>query len=102
MELEPPWDAVLSLAREAFVNRSTPIGAVVVEPGGRVVAQGRGRRHDTDLTPGQLSGCRIAHAELHAPGTSPAATSYGEPTLYGSVEPCRLCMGAAIQTGPAW
>jgi hypothetical protein len=35
MGLEPPRDAVLALAWEAFVKRSTPIGAVVVEPWAR-------------------------------------------------------------------
>ena len=34
MELGPPWDAVFSLAWEAFVHGSTPIGAVVVDPEG--------------------------------------------------------------------
>jgi tRNA(adenine34) deaminase len=99
MELGPPWDAVFSLAWEAFVHGSTPIGAVVVDADGHIVASGRGRRLDADPSPGQLSGCRIAHAELNALARLPMAASYGDHSLYGSVEPCCLCMGAAIQTG---
>jgi tRNA(Arg) A34 adenosine deaminase TadA len=97
--LDPPWDAVLGLAWEAFVRRSTPIGAVVVDPLGRIVAGARGRRFDSEQTPGQLSGTRIAHAELNALALLPTNASYGNHTLYSSVEPCCLCLGAALQTG---
>jgi tRNA(adenine34) deaminase len=97
--LDPPWDAVLGLAWEAFVRRSTPVGAVVVDPLGTIVAGARGRRLDSDQTPGQLSGTRIAHAELNALALLPMNASYGHHTLYSSVEPCCLCLGAALQTG---
>jgi tRNA(Arg) A34 adenosine deaminase TadA len=99
MPVDPPWDAVLGLAWEAFVRRSTPIGAVVVDPLGRIVAGARGRRLDSEQALGQLSGTRIAHAELNALALLPTNGSYGHHALYSSVEPCCLCLGAALQTG---
>jgi tRNA(Arg) A34 adenosine deaminase TadA len=75
--VDPPWDAVLGLAWEAFLRRTTPVGAVVVDPLGRLDAGARGRRLDSEQTPGQLSGTRIAHAELNALALLPTRGSYG-------------------------
>lgn len=99
MDMEPPWEAAFALAWEAFVNGSTPIGSVVVDTAGAIVARGRGRRLESRSVPGQLSGSRIAHAELNALAQLPTSGSYGGHTLYSTLEPCCLCMGAAIQTG---
>ncbi|MCK9893010.1 hypothetical protein [Frankia sp. AgB32] len=48
--------------------------------------------------PGQLAGSRIAHAEVNALAQLPMG-SFADHELYTSVEPCCLCMGAALQTG---
>jgi len=78
---------------------STPIGALVVDAAGQIVAEGRGRRLEREVVLGQLSGTRIAHAEVNALARLPTEGSYGDHTLYASVEPCAMCMGAALQTG---
>ncbi len=99
MEMEPPWEAAFALAWEAFGNGSTPVGSVVVDTAGAIVARGRGRRLGSRGVPGQLSGSRIAHAEVNALARLPTSGSYGGHTLYSTLESCCLCMGAAIQTG---
>jgi tRNA(Arg) A34 adenosine deaminase TadA len=96
---DPPWDETLELAWQAFCTGTTPVGAVVTDAAGTVVTRGRGRRMDTAGPAGQLSGTRIAHAEVNALAQLPFAGEYGGHTLYTTTEPCCLCMGAAIQTG---
>jgi tRNA(adenine34) deaminase len=99
LAMDAPWSRVLELAWEAFVHGSTPIGALVVDASGEIVAEGRGRRLEQTVVPGQLAGVRIAHAEVNALAQLPTAGSYGSHTLYASVEPCAMCMGAVLQTG---
>jgi tRNA(Arg) A34 adenosine deaminase TadA len=96
---EPPWGEALELAWQAFCAGATPVGAVVTDASGMVVASARGRRMDAGGPPGQLSGTRIAHAEVNALAQLPFDGDYGDHTLYATAEPCCLCMGAAIQTG---
>jgi tRNA(Arg) A34 adenosine deaminase TadA len=97
--IDAPWSRVLELAWEAFVHGSTPIGALVVDADGQVVADGRGRRLEHVAVSGQLAGARIAHAEVNALAKLPTGGSYGSHALYSSVEPCAMCMGAVLQTG---
>lgn len=99
LAIDAPWYRVLELAWEAFMGGSTPIGALVVDAAGHVVAEGRGRRLEHEAVLGQLSGARIAHAEVNALAQLPTASSYASHTLYASVEPCSMCMGAVLQTG---
>ncbi|MBL7547477.1 nucleoside deaminase [Frankia sp. AgB1.9] len=97
--MEFPWPLVMSLAWEAYRAGSLPIGAVVLDGSGSVVGQGRSTRHDDIALPGQLSNTRIAHAEVNALAQLPCRGSFQQHALYTNVEPCCLCMGAALQTG---
>jgi tRNA(Arg) A34 adenosine deaminase TadA len=97
--IDAPWSRVLELAWEAFVQGSTPIGALVIDAAGQIVAEGRGRRLEHEAVLGQLAGARIAHAEVNALARLPTGGTYGSYTLYASVEPCAMCMGAVLQTG---
>jgi tRNA(adenine34) deaminase len=90
-----PWDAAmrdaLLEARAAVATSDVPVGAVVLDPAGTVVARGRNRREaDADPT---------AHAEVLA--LREAAAARGEWRLDGctlvvSLEPCTMCAGAIV------
>jgi tRNA(Arg) A34 adenosine deaminase TadA len=97
--VEFPWSLVMSLAWEAYRAGSLPIGAVVLDGSGVPVGQGRSTRHEDIAVPGQLSNTRIAHAEVNALARLPCRGSFLDHVLYTNVEPCCLCMGAALQTG---
>ncbi|MCX0270025.1 nucleoside deaminase [Nocardia zapadnayensis] len=93
--LELPWRLALEQGWEAFQAGNPPVGAVVTNPAGAVVACGRSRFHDRDGPSGQLSGTALAHAEVNAlaqlaPGDHTALT------LWSSLEPCPLCAAAAM------
>ncbi|MET0838916.1 MAG: tRNA adenosine(34) deaminase TadA [Marmoricola sp.] len=83
--------AALAEARLASGAGDVPIGAVVVDPSGQVVATGHNvRERDADPT---------GHAEVVA--LRAAAASVGEWRLSGctlvvTLEPCTMCAGAAV------
>ncbi len=91
----------MSLAWDAYRAGGLPIGAVVLDGSGAVVGQGRSTRHEDAVVPGQLVNSRIAHAEINALAQLPCprGVSFQDHVLFTNVEPCCLCMGAALQTG---
>jgi tRNA(Arg) A34 adenosine deaminase TadA len=79
----------LAEARAAAARGEVPVGAVVVDAGGAVLA-GAGNRTEADNDPS-------AHAEILA--LRAAATAKGAPRLpdcdlYVTVEPCAMCAAA--------
>lgn len=94
--LSEPWRACVKLAWEAYRAGSLPIGAVVADSGGRVLAEGRNRIHEPSGPPGTFSGHKLAHAELNA--LLSLDHDENDPrtcALYTTTEPCPLCAGAA-------
>ncbi len=93
----PETDAVgmqraLTLAAEAAAAGEVPVGAVLLDRGGRILSEGRNTREEThDPT---------AHAEVEA--LRAAAVSLGSWNLEGhtlvvTMEPCLMCAGAILQ-----
>jgi tRNA(adenine34) deaminase len=80
----------LVLARRAAVSGEVPVGALVVQ-GGEVVGEGWNRPiADRDPT---------AHAEivaLRAAGAHLGNYRLNGATLYATLEPCAMCIGAAL------
>ncbi|HWV48954.1 MAG TPA: tRNA adenosine(34) deaminase TadA [Microbacterium sp.] len=82
----------LELARDAAATGDVPVGAVVLDASGRVVAEGRNTREETHDPTG--------HAEIVA--LRAAAASVGSWNLEGhtlvvTLEPCVMCAGAILQ-----
>ncbi|ADV67366.1 tRNA lysidine(34) synthetase TilS [Deinococcus maricopensis] len=82
----------LAAAREAFGNAEVPVGAVITGPDGQVVA----RAANTARAHGDMT----RHAELDA--LRAAAATLGTAyltgcTLYVTLEPCPMCLGAALE-----
>jgi tRNA(adenine34) deaminase len=82
----------LALAAEASEAGEVPVGAVVLDPAGAVVSEGRNTREETNDPTG--------HAEIEA--LRRAAASAGSWNLEGhtlivTLEPCVMCAGAILQ-----
>lgn len=82
--------AALKCAKKAFDEGEVPIGAVVVKDG-KVIARGHNRRTKKQIA--------TAHAEIEA--IEKACKKLGswripECELYVTLEPCPMCMGAAL------
>lgn len=98
MALDHAWDRALALCWDSYLADTTPVGAVVVDESGEVVAEGRGRRFDSAGPGRQLSWCHIAHAEVNALALLPPTRHYEDHILLTTLEPCCMCFGAAVQT----
>jgi tRNA(Arg) A34 adenosine deaminase TadA/GNAT superfamily N-acetyltransferase len=84
-ELSEPWQAAVTEAMVAYLKEgSAPIGAVVVNARGDIVARGRNG----------ASANRLAHAEINALTSLPADVDRAECELYTTLEPCPMCTGA--------
>ena len=84
-------EAALAEARACLATGDVPVGAVVLDADGRIVATGRNEREARqDPT---------AHAEVLALRAAAAATGdwhLGSHTLVVTLEPCPMCAGAAL------
>lgn len=81
----------LAEARAALASDDVPVGAVVLDPSGAIIARGRNER--------ELSHDPTAHAEVVA--IRAAAAALGDWHLTGctlivTLEPCVLCAGAIL------
>jgi tRNA(adenine34) deaminase len=92
------WELELQLAWEAFRAQTTPVGAVVVNDVGAIVAAGRGRRYEVTAPGGHLAGTHIAHAEVNALAQLSAQRHWEDALLLTTLEPCVMCYGAVIQS----
>ncbi|MBD2168140.1 tRNA adenosine(34) deaminase TadA [Calothrix membranacea FACHB-236] len=83
----------LKLAQAAGDAGEVPVGAVIVDAGGNVLAEGENRKErDKDPT---------AHAEiiaLRAAGKTLQNWHLNQCTLYVTLEPCPMCAGAIIHS----
>lgn len=95
MDLPFPWQECFKEAWTSYCHGSLPIGAVVADAQGRIVAQGRNRFYEQTAEGKLLCGHRLAHAEMNAllqvPGNEVDLTTC---ILYTTTEPCPLCVGA--------
>ncbi len=84
--------SVLALAQAAGDAGEVPVGAVVVDNSGKVIAEVSNRKErDRDPT---------AHAEilaLRAAGKTLQNWHLNQCTLYVNLEPCPMCAGAIVQ-----
>ena len=97
MDLDGAWQRALEQAWQSYLAGTTPVGAVVVNSVGEIVAEGRGRRYENAADARQLAYCHIAHAEVNALALLPPLRHYEDHVLLTTLEPCCMCLGAAVQ-----
>lgn len=98
--LTPPWQACMEEAWAGYCAGSLPIGAVITDAAGQILARGRNRIFETSAEGGLLCGHRLAHAEVNALVALDHSTV--DPlacVLYTTTEPCPLCTGAIRMIG---
>ena len=93
-DLSGPEHACLELAWEALCGGSLPVGAVVTDAEGTVVATGRNRVFESAAPAPQIAGSRLAHAEVNALAQLSPRRRYEDHHLIVTLEPCLLCTGA--------
>ncbi len=84
-------DRALELARSATLDGDVPVGALVLNPAGDIIGEGRNTR-ERDQDP-------AGHAEIVAMREAAAALGtwrLDDCTLIVTLEPCTMCAGALI------
>ena len=90
-----PWTDVFVLMWEAYTAGTIPVGAVITDETGRIVARGRNRIFDSEAE-GELGRSRLAHAEINALRALDSEHTYEGWTLWTALEPCHLCLSASF------
>lgn len=88
----------LHLARDAQEAGSSPVGAVLVDASGQVVAEGQNRTGEK-FGPERVGGMGLAHAEMDAFFRAGKLKDPETLTLYTSLEPCLMCGGGSALLG---
>jgi tRNA(Arg) A34 adenosine deaminase TadA len=96
--LPEPWQLVFNQAWIAYQKECVPAGAIILDSFGAVVSQAHNRVQASGAYPEAISGTRISHAPLNALVQIPTVTRHVPAALYTTIEPCMMCLGAAILT----
>ncbi len=90
-QLEAWMELALAEARQALEHDDVPIGAVLVDPAGNVVATGHNRREERKDV--------LAHAEMLVLAEAAGGDDWRliDHTLVVTLEPCAMCAGAIQQ-----
>ncbi len=98
--IEPAWRECFEQAWEAYCCGSIPIGSVVTDASGAIIARGRNRIGDPEAPKGQICSGPLAHAELNALLQLDRRSHHVRScTLWTTLEPCPLCFGALYMSG---
>ncbi|MFJ9607804.1 deaminase [Kitasatospora sp. NPDC101176] len=97
--LAPAARRCLELAHQAWRAGGLPVGAVLTDAAGAIVAEGRNRAYDAGGSADSLRGTPLAHAELNALAAARTAWDLTTHTLWSSHRPCAMCAAAAAFTG---
>jgi len=97
--LSYPWQACVQEAWAAHCAGSLPIGAVITDQSGNIIARGRNRIFESSAEDRQIHGHRLAHAELNALLNLADTIDPTTCVLYSTTEPCALCAGAIGMSG---
>ena len=81
-------DAAIEQARKSWDEGGIPIGAVLLDAGGAIVARGHNERHQ--------SGDPTAHAEVVCVRNAGRRRDWSSLTLVSTLSPCPMCTGTAI------
>lgn len=100
-QAEGMWMKCLDLAWRSYADGAVPVGCVITDGEGAVVAQGRNRFLDHRSTESTDSrgrvGPHVAHAEMNALAQLPP-DDYPSHVLWSSLEPCFMCTTATLHT----
>jgi tRNA(Arg) A34 adenosine deaminase TadA len=99
-DLSEPWKSCFEGTWEAYCVGSVPIGSVVVDGDGKIIARGRNHIEDENFVQNRVNAHKLAHAELNA--LLSIRGNEVDPrvcAIYTFVEPCPQCLGAIYISG---
>ncbi|MBC7646962.1 MAG: nucleoside deaminase [Pseudopedobacter sp.] len=88
-------ECTLELCRISVAKGSSPVGCVIVNKDGKILAEGRNRVMEKwPAEPHEVADASFAHAEMVAFFRLGQIEDPENTTLYSSLEPCIMCGGA--------
>lgn len=93
--LEPAFRRSLTQAYRTLAAGGLAVGAVLTDPDGSVVAEGRNRAYDPPGGDDALQGTPLAHAEMNALAMARTEWDLSRYTLWSTHQPCAMCDAAA-------
>ena len=97
-DLAPPVRRSLELAYDSLVAGGLPVGSVLADASGVIVAEGRNRAYDPPGGADALQGTPLAHAEMNVIAAVRTGWDLSGCTLWSTHEPCSMCAAAAAFT----
>jgi tRNA(Arg) A34 adenosine deaminase TadA len=97
-ELAPAVRRSLELAYDSLVAGGLPVGSVLTDARGDIVAEGRNRAYDPPGGADALQGTPLAHAEMNVLAAVRTDWDLSGCTLWSTHEPCSMCAAAAAFT----
>ncbi len=94
-----PWSVVFSEAWAAYQDDTIPVGAAFVDGAGQVRYRGRNQVFSPKSGSMPLQHTRLAHAEINVLAQASPADRLYKGILYTTLEPCAMCVGAAVVCG---
>lgn len=94
----------LELAHTSLLAGGLPVGSVLLDHDGAVVAEGRNRAYDPPAGEDRLQGSPIAHAEMNALAVASTDLDLTAMTLWSSQRPGAMCTAAcefSLESAPS-
>lgn len=98
-ELTPAVRRSLELAYAALVAGGLPVGSVLTDARGTIMAEGRNRAYDPPGGSDALQGTPLAHAEMNVLAAVRTGEDLSGTTLWSTHDPCSMCAAAAAFVG---
>ncbi len=89
----------LELAHQTLRAGGLPVGAVILDALGNILAEGRNRCYDPPVGDDPLQDTPLAHAEMNALARIATSTDLSTCTLWSTHRPCSMCAAACAFTG---
>lgn len=93
-----PWKVAIEQAWMACRQGNLPIGSVLTDKHGNIVARGHNLRFSKHANH-PFAGSPIAHAEIVMLGSIKCVQPLSDFSLYSTLEPCFMCSGAIRMAG---
>jgi tRNA(Arg) A34 adenosine deaminase TadA len=96
--METMMRRAIVLAKQAKAEGGSPFGALIAEPGGRVVVEGRNHASQNSIWHGEMDAINSLADQLKKSNTTIYAAAPSL-ELYTTAEPCSMCMSAIAWSG---
>ena len=98
-DLETIWSECFKLCVDGINNGSFGIACIITNNNGKIISKGRNQLFDNKRSCNKIKNTVVSHAEINALAGLPNNEKNNRKlTLYSTVEPCPMCIGAIVMS----